>query len=189
MNWRLVMGLLLLAAAIVSGWSAWHNRAKPAEEVADEGSADYMLYDFELISLDKDTGRESVTLQAPEAHRNRADQTLDITTPVFLLPDQDGLHWTLRARTGWVSPKGEELRLRGGVAGDSPAAPNVVPTTFRTETLDVFPQQHLARTADKVVMTRPGLQQSGVGFQANLQTRQYQLLSQVKTRYEPNVAK
>lgn len=188
MNWRTVLGAALLVAAILSGWSAWRNRAHPAEEVAHESTADYVLHDFELISLDKDTGKESVTLRAPEAHRNRADQTLDIATPVFLLPDQQGQPWTLRAQTGWVSPKGDELRLRGDVAGDSPAAPGVVPTTFRTTTLDVFPQQHLARTADRVTMTRPGLNQTGVGFEANLQTRQYKLLSQVKTRYEPNAA-
>lgn len=189
MNWRAWLGLVLLVVAIVSGWSAWHNRARPVEEIAAESSTDYMLYDFELISLDQQTGKESVTLRAPEAHRNRADQTLHITTPLFLLPDQQGLPWTLRAKTGWVSANGEELRLRDDVAGDSPAAPGVVTTTFRTTSLDVFPKQHLARTAERVTMTRPGLSQTGVGFEANLQTRQYQLLSQVKTRYEPNAAK
>ena len=189
MSWRTVLGLALLVAAIISGWSAWHQRKLPVAEAADDARADYTLHDFELIALDKDTGKESVTLRAPEAHRNRADQTLDITTPVFLLPDQQGLPWTLRARTGWVSPKADELRLRGDVAGDSPAGPNVVPTTFRTDSLDVFPNRNVARTADRVTMTRPGLSQTGVGFEANLKTRQYQLLSQVKTRYEPNVAR
>jgi len=189
MNWRPWLGIALLAAAIFSGWSAWHNRVRPVEQVAEEASADYTLYDFELISLDKDSGKESLTLRAPEAHRNRADQTMDITTPLFLLPDQQGLPWTLRAKTGWVSAKGDELRLRGDVAGDSPSAPGVVVTTFRTTSLDVFPQQHLARTAERVTMTRPGLSQTGVGFEANLQNRQYKLLSQVKTRYEPNAAK
>ncbi|HEY0332475.1 MAG TPA: LPS export ABC transporter periplasmic protein LptC [Stenotrophomonas sp.] len=189
MSWRTIVGLALLVAAIVSGWSAWNHRKAPVTETQDESRADYQLFDFELIALDKETGTESVTLRAPEAHRNRADQTLDITTPVFLLPDQDNLSWTLRAKTGWVSPKGDELRLRGDVAGDSPTAPGVVPTTFRTTSLDVLPQQHLARTAERVTLARPGLSQTGVGFEANLQTRQYKLLSQVKTRYEPTVAR
>ncbi|HYG05583.1 MAG TPA: LPS export ABC transporter periplasmic protein LptC [Stenotrophomonas sp.] len=189
MSRRLLIGTALLLAALLSGWFAWRNRSHPVEQVAAESSADYVLHDFELISLDKDSGKEAITLRAPEAHRNRADQTMDITTPLFLLPDQQGLPWTLRARTGWVSAKADELRLRGDVAGDSPAAPGVVPTTFRTTALDVFPQQHLARTAERVTMTRPGLSQTGVGFEANLQTRQYKLLSQVKTRYEPNTAR
>lgn len=189
MTWRTITGMVLLVVAIISGWAAWRNRERPVEQVTEETSADYVLHDFELISLDKDTGKEALALRAPEAHRNRADQTMDITTPLFLLPDQQGLPWTLRAQTGWVSPNADELRLRGDVSGDSPNAPGVVVSTFRTTSLDVFPQQHLARTAERVTFTRPGLSQTGVGFEANLQTRQYKLLSQVKTRYEPTVAR
>ncbi|MEE7547174.1 LPS export ABC transporter periplasmic protein LptC [Xanthomonas sp. Kuri4-1] len=189
MNWRTTLGVVLLIAAIVSAWSAWHQRKLPVTAAADDARSDYTLHDFELIALDKATGKESLALRAPEMHRNRADLTSDITTPVFLLPDNGGLQWTLRAKTGWLSPKGEELRLRGDVAGDSPVAPGVVPTTFRTQSLDVFPQQNQARTADAVSMTRPGIMQSGVGFQADLKSKQYKLLSQVKTRYEPNAAR
>ena len=39
---------------------------------------------------------------------------------------------------------------------------------------------------DRVTLTQPGIMQSGVGFTANMQARQYQFLSQVKTRYEPS---
>ena len=106
-----------------------------------------------------------------------------------VLPDAEGRHWQLRADTGWVSPKGEELRLRGNVAGDSPQDGSTPPTTFRTTALDVFPERSLARTAEPVTMARPGLRQSGVGFEADLKSRQYSLLSQVKTRYEPNAAR
>lgn len=81
------------------------------------------------------------------------------------------------------------MRLRGNVAGDSPRDGKTPPTTFRTSRLDVFPERDLARTSARVTMTRPGLQQTGTGFRANLKTRQYSLLSQVKTRYEPNVAR
>lgn len=183
------MGVVLFAAAVISGWSAWQQRARPVAAAVDESKADYVLRDFELIALDKQTGKESMTLRAPEMHRNRADQTSDITTPVFLLPDNANQPWTLRAKTGWVSPKGDELRLRGSVEGDSPTTGNTPPTTFRTESLDVFPQQNLAKTAAPVSMSRPGIMQSGVGFEADLKSRQYKLLSQVKTRYEPNAAR
>ncbi len=144
--------------------------------------------DFEIVTLDKD-GKEAATLRAPSMERNAADQTSTIVRPLFLLPDAEGRHWQLRADTGWVSPKGEELRLRGNVAGDSPQDGSTPPTTFRTTALDVFPERSLARTAEPVTMARPGLRQSGVGFEADLKSRQYSLLSQVKTRYEPNAAR
>ncbi|KAB7762291.1 LPS export ABC transporter periplasmic protein LptC [Xanthomonas maliensis] len=188
-NWRSTLGVVLLAAAIVSGWSAWKNRTRPAATTADGGQTDFVLRDFELIALDKQSGKEAMTLRAPEMHRNRADRTSDITTPLFLLPDNNNLPWTLRAKTGWLNPDGTELRLRGDVAGDSPTTGNVPPTTFRTQSLDVFPQQNLAKTSAPVSMSRPGIMQTGVGFEADLKTSQYKLLSQVKTRYEPNAAR
>lgn len=189
MSWRSVLGWTLLAAAILSGWSAWRQHDRARDAVADDDGVDYVLRDFEMTALDKDTGKVSLILRAPEMHRDRADQISHITTPLFLIPDNDGLEWTLRARTGWLSPKGEELRLREDVMGDSPTSGGVPPTTFRTRSLDVFPRQNQARTAEAVTMTRPGIMQRGVGFEADLKARQYKLLSQVKTRYEPNAAK
>ena len=188
MNRRGVLGGGLLLAALFIGWSAWHHRSTATPAATTESRVDFTLGDFEIITLDEQ-GRETASLRAPLMERNRADQTSTITQPLFLLPDADGNHWQLRSDTGWVSAKGEELRLRGNVAGDSPRDAQTAPTTFRTSKLDVFPQRDLARTSARVTMTRPGLRQTGVGFRANLKTRQYSLLSQVKTRYEPDVAR
>ena len=188
MNWRNVLGLGLLLAALASSWSAWRHRATTEPVGPDESRTDFTLGNFEIVALGKD-GKESMTLRAPAMERSRADQTSTLTRPLFLLPDGAGQHWQLQADTGWVSAKGEELRLRGNVAGDSPSDGKTPPTTFRTDALDVFPDRDLARTAGQVTLTRPGLHQTGVGFEANMKSRQYSLLSQVKTRYEPNAAR
>lgn len=188
MNWRTLLGIGLGIAALASGWSAWHHRESAKPLPADSLRSDYVLTDFEIVALDKD-GKESTTLRAPSMERSRADESLSISRPVFLLPDAAGQHWQLQSDTGWVSAKGEELRLRGNVAGDSPSDGKTPPTTFRTIALDVFPDQDLARTSEQVTLTRPGLLQTGVGFQANLKSGQYSLLSQVKTRYEPTAAR
>jgi lipopolysaccharide export system protein LptC len=183
MNWRILLGLGLLAAAIVTGWSAWNMREREAPETGSGRRSDYVLRDFELVTLDK-TGVESVRLKAPKLQRSRKDESLSITRPLFLIPGQDG-GWQLSADRGWVAADGALVKLKGNVAGDS-AEGHPVPTTFRTGRLELLPDKHLARTSDRVTLTRPGIMQTGVGFKANLQTRQYQLLSQVKTRYEPS---
>ncbi len=188
MNWRTVLGLVLAAAALASGWSAWQQRQSAHAVDPDSQRPDYVLGDFEIVTLGKD-GKESATLRAPAMERNPGDDSSDITRPVFLLPDSAGRHWQLKADTGWISAKGEELRLRGNVSGDSPRDDQTPVTTFRTDALDVFPDRDLARTDARVTMTRPGLHQVGLGFQANLKSGQYSLLSQVKTRYEPNAAR
>lgn len=183
-SWRLGLGLLLLAAALLSGWSAWKQRDIDEPEAVSTARSDYLMRDFEMISLD-DTGQESVTLRGPEMQRNAGDQTFQIRTPLFLLPGSDGAHWEMRARQAWVSPKGDEIRLLGEVDGTSPATA-AVPTSFKTERLDVFPRRNLATTADKVTITRPGSILSGVGFETNTRTQQYTFKSKVESRYEPN---
>ena len=183
MSWRTLLGVALLLAAIVSGWSAWRmgDRSEPAQSAAQR--SDYVLRDFELVMLGKD-GTESLRLQAPELQRSREDESLAIDQPVFHVPGQDGA-WRLGADQGWINAEGDLARLTGNVAGDS-AEGHPVPTTFRTDTLELLPDQSLARTDDRATLTQPGIMQTGVGFQANLQTRQYQFLSQVQTRYEPS---
>jgi lipopolysaccharide export system protein LptC len=186
MNTRTWIGLGLLVAAVASGWSVLHQRARPVVATAEEDSYDYVAHDVRVTAFNADTGKISGVLQAPMLRRLRADQTLDLQTPLFLLPDNQGRDWHLAAQRGWVSAKGDEMRLTGEVSGDSPTTGDVPPTTLRTATLTVFPDKHLATTADPVTLTRPGIMQSGTGMQVNLQSRQYSLLSQVKTRYEPN---
>ena len=177
----------LLLATLWLGWQAWHNReqATPAQA---EASVDYVLQDFQIVALDAQ-GKESVTLQAPRLARNTGEETLDITRPVFLLPDSAGKHWQLASATGWVSADGQQMILRGGVKGDSPQGAAITPTTFRSDTLTVYPQRSLAETADAVEMTQPGLSQRGIGMRMDATTNTLSLLSQVKTRYEPSAAR
>ena len=187
MSWRLILGLVLLVAAVFSGWSAWKQRDAIEVPVAATGRSDYLMREFEMISLD-DKGQESITLRAPEMQRNATDQTFQIATPLFLLPDSKGQHWEMRSKTAWVSAKGDELRLTGSVEGRSPEAA-LVPTLFKTERLNVFPRKNLASTDDAVTITRPGSILTGVGFEVDTLTKQYTLKSQVKTRYEPKSAR
>lgn len=187
MSWRMVLGLALLVAAAVSGWSAWKQRDVPEPELASVERSDYLMRDFEMISLDEE-GKESMTLRAPEMQRNPRDETFTIATPLFLLPDSEGHHWQMRAQSGWVSPKGDELRLTGNVKGTSPKEA-AVPSTFDTQRLNVFPRRNLAASDAAVTITRPGSILTGIGFETNTKTKQYTFKSQVKTRYEPRSAR
>ena len=186
-GWRASLGMVLLIAAMASGWSAWRQRDVPEAPVAGSARSDYLMRDFEMISLDAN-GKESVTLRAPEMQRDAGDQTFQIATPLFLLPDSAGQHWEMRSKTAWVSPKGDEIRLQGEVDGRSPEGA-AVPTSFKTERLNVFPRTNLAVTDAAVTLTRPGSLLTGVGFETNTQTQQYTFKSQVKSRYEPTFAR
>lgn len=187
MSWRATLGLILLLAAIVSGWSAWKNRDVPPPNRIVADRSDYVMRDFEMIVLNGQ-GAEAVAVRAPEMARNPHDETYTITTPLFLLPEEDGRSWELRSKTGWLSAKGEELRLKGDVHGVSPEG-SARKAEFRTETLNVFPDRDLARTDDVVTVTQPGSRLSGRGFETNLKTKEYTFKSQVRSIYEPRSAR
>ncbi len=187
MNWRLGLGLVLLVAAVLSGWSAWKQRDVPEPEAVTFDRPDYLMRDFEVVSLDRQ-GRESMTLQAPQMQRNPKDQTFTIATPLFLLPDNQGHHWQMRSKSAWVSAKADEIRLTGDVRGTSPQEAGVA-STLETQRLNIFPRKDLASTDAPVTITRPGSILTGVGFQTNTKTRQFQIESQSKLRHVPNSAR
>jgi len=186
MNRRFALGVGLFLAASSSAWWAWDNRARPQTVFAAPTDTDYRLETFQIVALDKQ-GHESATLRAPFLERKRDSQLSEITAPLFLLPDSHGNHWQLRADNGQLSAKGETVYLYGNVAADSPSEGNRPTTALRTTTLTVFTATQLAHTDQPVTLTRTGLHQTGIGFEADLKSRHYKLHSQVNTRYEPSV--
>ena len=183
-SWRGIAMAVLLAAAAVSGWAVWNQRGKAESLAGPPGQPDYVLEDFELVALDEQ-GRESFTLRAPRLARDKNAKTLDIVTPLFLIPagkDSQGGPWEVRSKTGWVSAEGDELRLRGEVVADSTGADGR-PVKMASQQLNVFPKAKRATSAVAVTLTQPGLTIDGRGLEAHLDTKRV-LLQDTKTRYE-----
>lgn len=181
MSWRGPVILLLLLGALVSGWAVWkHRRPPPAAGTASD-RPDYVLHDFELISLDSE-GKESFTLRAPRLERRPDDATMSLTTPVFKVPDGAGEYWDIRAKQGWVSADQKEIRMIGEVKANSPAD-DLRPITMNTERLNVFPRQNRAATDAVVTIVQPGSILRGRGFAVSTATKRYVFRSEVQSRY------
>lgn len=183
MTWRGTLTLVLLVAAIVTGWSAWRQRADTTTPAAASARPDYVLHDFELVALDRE-GQEAFLMRAPQLARSPDDKTMSITTPLFLIPDKEGKHWQVRSKTGWVSADNSEVRLRGKVKATSPPGDSR-PSVMKTEQLNVFPDRNTASSAVLVTVTQPGFTMRGTGMRADLADKRIQLLSKVSTRYDP----
>ncbi|WP_394004338.1 LPS export ABC transporter periplasmic protein LptC [Luteimonas sp. WGS1318] len=185
MNWRVTLTLVLLAGALFSGWAAWQQKDALATETTADTRTDYLLRDFDLVALDNE-GQEAFSVAAPQLQQTPGARTLELETPVFHIPAEDGSgRWTVVSQTGWVSDDNEEVRLRGDVTATSPdEAPR--PTTMRTDALDIFPQRNQAATDAAVAVTQPGTTMQGTGMRADLDSGRIELLSQVRFRNEPN---
>lgn len=183
MNWRVVVGAILVVAAIVIGGALWRQHVFGLAPL-EQGRSDYTLFDFELVSLDAQ-GKEAFTLRAPKLTRDPAVRTLAVVTPVFLIPPRSGgtgAPWDVRSKSGWVSAAGDEIRLRGDVVATSTDADGQS-IRMDTQQLNVFPQANRATSAVQVVVRQPGLILNGHSMDAKLDARVVQL-SNVKARYE-----
>ena len=100
MSTRLLLGLVLLVAAVFSGWSVWKHRPVERVKTADARS-DYVLQDFTVVVLDKQ-GREAFTLEAPRLARHPGDRTMTIATPVFHVPVAPAKGQAPTREAGWV---------------------------------------------------------------------------------------
>ncbi|MDB6164456.1 MAG: lptC [Xanthomonadaceae bacterium] len=184
MNWRAALTIALLAGALLSGWLVVRHRMHSASMASSNGRSEYVLRDFEIISLDK-TGKESFTLRAPLLQQTPGSRTMDLTTPLFLLPDTLGHYWQVRSLTGWVSEQRDEIRLHGQVVTASPPE-DARRITMNTEQLNVFPNTRKATSAAVVTVTEPGLTMRGRGLDADLAAKRFTLLSQATARYVPS---
>ncbi|HET8818028.1 MAG TPA: LPS export ABC transporter periplasmic protein LptC [Xanthomonadaceae bacterium] len=188
MSWRGMLTLVLLAAALVTGWSVWNHRAPEPLRGPASGRSDYQLYDFELVVLDEQ-GNEAFTLRAPRMSRQPGDESLDLATPTFLFPverEEGGpALWTMHSDRAWISPEGDEVRLLGNVRADGPGADGLA-ASMRTERLDVFPRAERAESDQRVTVSNGGsIIHSGRGLRMDLANRHYQFLSDVEFRYVP----
>ena len=185
MNWRSVLTVVLVLGAALSAWSVWHQRNDHALPPGHGGRSDYVLHQFELVSLDGATGKESFTLRAPILKRNPGDRTMSLTTPLFLVPDDAGHYWNVHARTGWVNAEGNEVRLNGDVQATSPPQAERK-VTMNTEQLNIYPDSSRTTSRELVTITQPGSILRGRGLEANLSNKRYVLQSQVRSRYVPS---
>ena len=182
MSWRAGLTIVLLIAAIASGWSIWSQSGGTAEMTGPTRS-DYVLYDYEIVSLDSQ-GKESFTLHGPRLQRDPGVKSMTLDTPRFQVPDRNGAYWNVRAQRGRVPDDGKQLQLRGQVVATSPEqAPP--PTRIEAEELNLFPGENRATSATTVTVTRPGPTMRGHGMQADFDRQQVSLLSDVHTRYVP----
>ena len=182
MSWRTGLTAVLLLAAIACGWSVWTHSLDSTETTVSTRS-DYVLHDFELVSLDSQ-GKESFTLRGPRLQRDPGAKSMTLDTPVFQVPDRSGAYWDVRAQRGLVPDDGKELRLRGKVVANSPEQ-TPPPTRIETEELNLFPRENRATSSATVTVTRPRFTMQGRGLRADFDRQQVELLSQVRKRYVP----
>lgn len=179
------LNLLLAVLAVVLGSVAvWQWRMRQVPPVEAPQRSDYILRDFELVTLDKD-GKESFTVVGPYLQRDVGGRSLSLVQPRFSFPDKDAGRWQARSDSAWVSPGADEVHLLDQVELLGPPGESGLRTRFETARLVVLPDADQARSDDRVTITQGDSILAGTGLRADMKAKRFQLQNEVKGRYAP----
>ena len=180
----LLTSAALAGAAALIGLALWQLRAREPLPADRSARSDYILRDFDLVSLDGE-GRESFSVSAPYLERDPGGRSLSMRQPRFSFPDRKEGRWLATSDKAWIAEKGVEVRLIEQVRFTGPTSPRGERTRLSTEHLQVFPKQDLALSQDPVTVTRADSILQGTGLRADMKSKRIQLLANVKGRYAP----
>jgi lipopolysaccharide export system protein LptC len=178
----LILALIALAGA--TAWWLWrlHERILGGPPPL-RPELDYILEDFELSAYNE-RGANSFRLEAPRLERLADGGQLRIQAPRIAMRDGRGRRWLGQAAAGEVSPKGEEVRLLGGVALERAAADSEA-LVLRSEALTLFTETRRMETDAWVTIEQPGSILRGRGLIAELDADRLQLLADVHATFQP----
>jgi len=177
--------VLLILVATGSRW--WLIQTREDDRRANAlpaARSEYTLDNFDLLVMDKQ-GLPSFQIAAPHLEKQPSDGSVQVRKPLMHLFEQGVKTWRIEAQNGWVSADGEQVKLMGDVLMTKDMANQQEPLVIRARDLKIFPQKERVESSEAVQINRPGTQINGIGLRARLKPEKYELLSEVKVRYEP----
>ena len=183
LSWLPLIPLLLLLAA-----TYWLNKQVQPASASPSGKLrhdpDYMLGNFTATSLDSQ-GKIRFTISAQKMWHYPDDDSTHIDNPLLVSMFADRPPIRTSALRGAISSKGDEVFLYDDVVIVSPAYGKHSTRTFSTDYLHVVPDNDIADTDHLVTMVDANTTMRAVGMELNNKTRTVNLLSRVKSTYEP----
>jgi lipopolysaccharide export system protein LptC len=173
----------LVLAIALAGVTFWLERtvqmSAPSARDAARSDPDAIAHEVQTIILDEQ-GRLQSTLSAIKMVHFPHDDSTELVEPKLVqLREKNEPPIRIRADRGTVSKDGEEVRFYGNVVliRDATAAR----PELRAETvfLQVFPNQRIARTPERVVIVEGRSRLAGTGMVADARTDRMTLESAV----------
>ena len=184
MRRKTLLGILLvLMLAVASRWLLVQNRPAP-ESVGTEIDMrfDYVLSGFQMRSFSAD-GKLTALLQSPSLTQAAVSLVGEIEEPRLEIPGDGQGNVALSADKATISSDQNTIQFNGSVLLQHDIGPAGV-TTVYTDSLAFDIASHTARTSDHVKLVRQGMQLTGTGMEADIQSQRYRLLSKVEGFYE-----
>jgi LPS export ABC transporter protein LptC len=178
----LSLGLLLIAALFSvyissGGWSDDKEKSRPELSMA------YYLTEAKLTGTGAD-GRILFEVWANKAAQSPDESGIDMDDVRMNYGPPIALPWELTADAGHIPKDASVIELRGNVLAVS-AGEDQVTTIIRTQRLDVDPATRQASTTSRVQLDFDGRIVNATGMEANFETNDLKLLSNVHGKFLP----
>jgi len=177
----------LVVLAIIAGITSVYilQSEDPEDDNRRRGELDiaFFIKQAELQGTD-DTGAIIYRVNADHAQQNPDRDDISMDTVALSYDPVAETPWDLFSDTGRIPADGKIVVLEGNVVAlsNDPQEPQIKITT---SLINVVPGEKRAYTNRKVVIERDGRIINGIGMEADLETNQIKLLSNVNGKYAP----
>jgi lipopolysaccharide export system protein LptC len=177
------LALLGLFAALTYWLAQVVETPPPKRDGSTRHDPDIIVEHFNALRLGED-GRPRFALAAVKMTHYPDTGTAELERPHFTRfgEGQPALH--ALAQRGTVSRDGDEVHLYDDVRVIREAQGGKSELTLNTSYLHIQPERELAMTDKPVTLSDAHIQITGVGLKLHAKTRQFQILSRVKVRYD-----
>ena len=171
--------LLVIALAAVTFWlERTVQMATPTQRDTARNDPDLIAHGVKSLQLDA-SGRLDSTLAAAKMVHFPVDDSTELTQPRLVQLREKEPAIRVRADRGTATKDGEEVRLYDNVVVTRDATAERAEMRAETSFLQVFPNEKVARTPERVVITEGGSRLAGTGMVVNARTEQMTLEADV----------
>ena len=175
---------LLALALLGSGWLFRQVESSAPGNRAGGHEPDFYMTDFHSVAMDVQ-GRPERELRAGRMVHFADTGAQELTAPRLCFRLTEPKPWCVTSESGWVAGDGQTVRLLGEVHlwqrdGEGGSALDVY-----TRDVTVLPSREEARTEAPARIVGPWGEAEGVGMNLRLAASRLELLSRVRTRYDP----
>ena len=180
--------MLVIGALAAAAFASWYfsrgaNREETQTASLDGTRTGYYLKSARILGTGED-GKLLYELRAREAEQVGTNKVTFIDVQLNYSPQSD-VPWTVDADTATIFADEHRVLLEGHVSAISSEGFSGNETEIRTQHLDVYPEDFLAETDDRVQIRIGERSLTATGMLASLRDNQVKLKSNVRGKFAP----
>lgn len=178
--------LFLLCLASLTGGFVWNVVMQSSHKTAVNNNYDAFATQITATQF-SDTGQKKYELLSPRLnHYNEHNQTR-VNQPQLYIYNKDQEAWLITADYALVIQGDDIIEFIDNVDISGARTKNRKNTHLTTEEISYFPKKNIAHTDLPVTIVQPGFAVHAIGAEANFNTGEINLLSEIIGSYDPNV--